>query len=210
MSVSYYDGPGRGRKQCPTCQKYLHVRNHICDCGYNFQSNGVIVAKVPTQPKSVTPTKLNQAIKRLDGPGKGRKECPNCQKHVGAIVKICFCGHAFVKPDNTQPLDPATIEARQFAAAFGLTGVMYHTVTGKCPVNPLKYSSIGDWAEDLNAGYPPLGGFYSPLCLRYFLTSAIGAEHPQRDTLLNQLNAWITNSTKHIQLKLAEEVNVES
>lgn len=34
-----YDGPGRGRKQCPECQKFIGVRCHECVCGYKFGTN---------------------------------------------------------------------------------------------------------------------------------------------------------------------------
>ena len=33
-----FDGPGRGRKQCPDCKAYVPVRTGTCDCGYIFQA----------------------------------------------------------------------------------------------------------------------------------------------------------------------------
>lgn len=34
--IKMFDTGGRGRKQCPACQKHLGVRNKVCACGHNF------------------------------------------------------------------------------------------------------------------------------------------------------------------------------
>lgn len=34
--MSKYTEPGRGRKQCPKCKGYEHVRSAKCECGYEW------------------------------------------------------------------------------------------------------------------------------------------------------------------------------
>lgn len=47
-SITTYDEGGRGRKQCPSCKKYLGNRNSVCACGHEFNK-----AQPTPQPKSV-------------------------------------------------------------------------------------------------------------------------------------------------------------
>lgn len=34
--VKKFDGPGRGRKHCPSCDSYIGVRTKVCSCGHKF------------------------------------------------------------------------------------------------------------------------------------------------------------------------------
>ncbi len=47
-TITTYDEGGRGRKQCPSCKKYVGNRNSVCACGHEF-----IKTQVAPQPKSV-------------------------------------------------------------------------------------------------------------------------------------------------------------
>lgn len=47
-TITTYDEGGRGRKQCPSCKKYVGNRNSVCACGHEF-----IKAQPTPQPKSV-------------------------------------------------------------------------------------------------------------------------------------------------------------
>lgn len=57
---SVFDGPGRGRKKCAGCGKYIGVRNKVCFlCGYNFPSkytSNVKVTKLQQNTKKATAT----------------------------------------------------------------------------------------------------------------------------------------------------------
>ena len=40
--MAIHNEPGRGRKQCTSCQKYVGVRSHSCEnCGHSFGSSEV-------------------------------------------------------------------------------------------------------------------------------------------------------------------------
>ena len=95
-----YDGPGRGRKQCPNCKKYIGVRNYKCQCGHVFTNT---VVKNPV--RIIT-----------DSPGRGRKQCPNCRKYVGAKTYDCpHCGYDFphngAKPTTEVIEKPTSFES---------------------------------------------------------------------------------------------------
>ena len=47
-SITTYDEGGRGRKQCPSCKRFVGVRNAVCVCGHEFAK-----AQSAPQPKSV-------------------------------------------------------------------------------------------------------------------------------------------------------------
>lgn len=48
-----YDTPGRARKNCPQCGKYVHVRSGTCDCGFEFKSKKV--ESVVVRPRAIAP-----------------------------------------------------------------------------------------------------------------------------------------------------------
>ena len=50
-NVTTYDEGGRGRKQCPSCKKYLGNRNTVCACGHEFVKAPASAAA--PKPKSV-------------------------------------------------------------------------------------------------------------------------------------------------------------
>ena len=82
---------GKGRKQCPQCEKYVGVRTHQCDCGHNFPGKD----GTPTEPKGIV---------TYSEPGRGRKQCVECKQYVGAKVGACACGGSgFTKKEPGGP-----------------------------------------------------------------------------------------------------------
>ena len=53
--IKTYDEGGRGKKQCPSCEKYVGARNAVCACGHEFKKvTSVTASPVPKHaPKSV-------------------------------------------------------------------------------------------------------------------------------------------------------------
>ncbi|CAE7860173.1 ruvB [Symbiodinium microadriaticum] len=51
----------------------------------------------PKPPKATKPVETKE-IKTYDEGGRGKKQCPSCQKYVGARNAVCACGHEFNKP----------------------------------------------------------------------------------------------------------------
>lgn len=44
--------------------------------------------------------KKDKQVKTFDGPGRGRKQCPECNIYLGVRNKVCLCGHEFKKRDK--------------------------------------------------------------------------------------------------------------
>jgi len=90
------DEPGRGRKQCPNCEKYISARMHKCPkCEHRF-----LRTKKTTKKGERTMAKTKKKVTPKGTAGKGRKQCPQCEKYVGARASKCDCGHEF--PKNTK------------------------------------------------------------------------------------------------------------
>lgn len=71
--------PGRGKRQCPDCKKYVGVRVAVCPCGHVFDG------------RSVKPVKEKE-----EGAGRGKRKCPHCQTYIGVRVAVCpSCNHVF-------------------------------------------------------------------------------------------------------------------
>ena len=95
--MAIYDEPGRGRKPCPACKKYVGVRCSICEsCGQQF------VATKPKAPKSPKVKKTPVPPKAYDEGGPGRKQC-ECGKYYGSRGSKCpACGSSVVAPKVAQ------------------------------------------------------------------------------------------------------------
>lgn len=73
-----YDGPGRGRKQCPSCKSYVHVRTKVCDCGREFSrpSDDLIEEKCVQVSESPKPDLDPFLISYIRGIGTVKKVTP--------------------------------------------------------------------------------------------------------------------------------------
>lgn len=161
--VVFFDGPGKGRKQCPGCNKYLGVRHKKCKCGHEFKPR-------PKVPKVIV----------FDSPGPNRKKCPDCDKFIGLKFKECICGHKFdsrcfstrgTEVEQTFTACKSEVEGAQFAASYGRQGMLVTTPAGDCPVKlkDTNYEAVSEWAEKvMNVGQEQ-GKTYAPSALRYYV-----------------------------------------
>ena len=145
-------GAGKGKKQCPSCQKYVGVRTEVCECGHQFKSkNGTSVPKEQKEPREI-PT--------FDTGGKGKKQCPACQKYVGGRTGVCACGHEFAS--KSAPVESTPVEKKVAAAVQPTVGTTVvptrrvgggrtriHTPPGGCPHRLMgtDANSVEEWAE---------------------------------------------------------------
>jgi hypothetical protein len=71
--MTIYDTPGRGRRQCPECEKYVpSIKKECANCDHIFK------------PKI-------KIVQTWDEPGPRRKQCTKCTKFVGISIKECAC-----------------------------------------------------------------------------------------------------------------------
>jgi hypothetical protein len=98
-TAKVFDGPGRGRKQCPKCSNYIGVLTKACNCGHEFAARQGVKVKIQ-KPKEVA---------TYDEGGSGKKQCAICKKFVGARVSKCACGgEEFVRSQKQVEKKPVT------------------------------------------------------------------------------------------------------
>jgi hypothetical protein len=170
--VTTYTEAGRGRKQCPTCKKFMGARNKICVCGHQFQQadNMSGVTPVAQSPKPASQA-LEQTVETpkvevatyTEG-GRGRRQCPSCKKYVSIRTATCACGHQLQssahKPaesstkgnqGSTEPAPTKTASSTERAATVAGCAHIIWTPSGKVPV-PLKGLSepeVREWVEEV-------------------------------------------------------------
>ena len=136
-----YDGPGRGRKQCPKCEIYVGVKTGICNCGHDF-SEGTMRSQNPPE------------VMVYDGPGRRRKQCPQCKVYLGYSTEVCpKCEHKFSAHEPTTSRSdpyavPQTVRRRK-----GYT--IIDTPDGRCPhrlVSP-DPTDVEIWADKVLETY---------------------------------------------------------
>lgn len=59
--MAMFNGPGPGRKQCPSCKAYIGVRTAVCPCGHAFEKKAR-----PAPVATVTPpaAKADKAVEK--------------------------------------------------------------------------------------------------------------------------------------------------
>ena len=137
-----YDGPGKCRKQCPKCKKYIHAKSGFCrNCNHEFVVGSL--AKFNKQQSNI--------IETYEEGGRGKKECPDCKKFVGARISQCICGFDFLaapKKDNDRVVDE---EVRKYAAKFGVPNYrVILTPIGSPPQKPKsrEENDILSWIDN--------------------------------------------------------------
>jgi hypothetical protein len=142
MPNDVFDQPGKCRKQCPSCRKYLHARSGFCrNCDHEF---------IPGYK-----AKFNKiqgvVVETYDKRGRGKKKCPDCNKYVGCRISACPCGFNFEaqpKVDKTPTVDQPL---RDYALAFGVpTYRVMIAPSGGPPKKPksTKKKDVLGWIED--------------------------------------------------------------
>ncbi len=181
-----YDGPGKARKQCPACQKYIHARSTICPaCDHELKEGAK--AKLAEREAKAEADKTKG--------GRGLKQCPGCKNYVGVRTQLCECGNDFSVTGSVtkeQPKDPAHIEAIALMTAIGYTRKrILYVPSGGAPIK-LKSSKkevVFKWCEDNLNHFLNLDYFMSPHCVRYLVRQQ-GFEEKTRLKVMEHVKAW--------------------
>jgi hypothetical protein len=80
--------PGRGKKQCPKCERYLGVRSAKCDCGYEFPRKEKGTGEpLPTQTSLIGFIETIGKVKSWGEPYKTWDDARNAVKGVQEIIR---------------------------------------------------------------------------------------------------------------------------
>jgi hypothetical protein len=185
----FYNEPGKARKQCPHCQKYIHARSTVCPaCDAELKPG----AKEARQVKPVDRTKE----------GRGRKQCPGCKAYVGVRTQVCSCGNDFsvsAAVVKVKDKTPAQVDAEKFREAVGYP---YHHIlyapAGACPIKLKKNTKaeVFKWCEEVMNHYLNDGYIVAPVCLRCLARKAIWntsqkVEPQAVSGVVKHINLWV-------------------
>lgn len=147
-------------------------------------------------------------IKELDGPGRGRKQCPNCKAYVGVRTQDCVCGHNFAtngsvaslaKPVGQPELDE---ETKQYilGLSIGARKVMIvYTPAGACPIKleSVDYDSVKSFCEDVIDSGLKDGRLYTKHVINYWLGKQLGWFSPKHKSAMNFVSQWVKEVTSN-------------
>lgn len=181
MEVKFYTEPGRGRKGCPKCNKYVGVKTATCPCGYDF-SGGSLKALKPEEPKEIV---------TYDEGGKGKKQCPSCKKYLGARNLLCPCGHNFQEA-KVVTVEPSIQEIREVLSTVELPKresilPTVHAPAGTCfvPLTGTDEATVEKWVERLRAQFRAKGEHLSVEGLKYWVRGFYDFFSPEHETVCN-------------------------
>lgn len=114
------------------------------------------------------------SVKTYDEGGRGRKQCPSCEKYVGAVTKVCVCGHEFNSkskaPKGRQPdSEPEPSQPRR--TNYDPRLLRISTPAGECPhkLKGTDCDTVQEWAEQVRAAGRENGRYYTVHALVYFV-----------------------------------------
>lgn len=182
-----YDGPGKARKECPGCKKYIHARSNLCPgCEYEFKAGA----------KASIEAKTNIVTNEDAGAGRGRKQCPGCMKYVGVRTQICKCGNDFIETGavvKEKERSPERIEAEELMPAIGYFDLpILYVPAGECSVKLKGHDkdTVFKWCEDVLSHYLGEGKFASPVCMRYLVGKFVQPSTPEHKKAIEYVNLW--------------------
>lgn len=122
-------------------------------------------------------------MKTFDEGGKGRKQCPGCQKYVAAPAAKCVCGHVFYeKKPKAESEDIATRPAQAIDSTRNHANLRRVSIPGStpgskepfCPAKPKgewphTEVEIEQWVKDVIDGGKARGLLYAADAVRYFV-----------------------------------------
>lgn len=143
----------------------------------------------------------------FDGPGRGRKQCPNCKQYVGARISMCKCAYKFTKgettklrekpesilfenKDSTEP----TVESRdhKLAQALGVPCKTHTRAIGHPPEVSLDLDKVPSFCEQLVLyGYREFDTFYTPEALKHLVGHRYGFASEVYDEFCVKCDQWV-------------------
>lgn len=146
----------------------------------------------PAQPVATS-------VKTFDGPGRGRKQCPECNAYVGVRTPQCNCGHAFgAKPKSSSPpLVRDEMGERPRRSSFDPRQLVIIAPAGACPhkLTSTERDDVEEWAEKVREYGVDHNRFFTIKALAYFARQFYELFTPEHD----QVKA-------HLQDIYAEEI----
>ena len=159
-------------------------------------------------------------VSTFDTPGKGRKQCPECQTYVGVRSTICKCGNENFKKEvivgdksitvygepgkgrkqcekchkyvgEKQPKSPEYFEAKAIANALGFSGFKYLTyIPSGSCPYKLDKDKITDWIESVVDVGLADGNFYAPSAIKYFGREFYDIHSDEYNKFCESVNKW--------------------
>ncbi len=194
------DSPGRGKKQCSSCKKYVGVRSAQCQfCSFVFSS----------EEKTVKEKEVVE-ITYFDGPGRGRKQCFSCKKFVGARVTKCPCGFDFsskisrigaepepvkviseTKRVESKPETPVPNGIKVLGGAAN--GDMIIAPAGKCPIDlrSIEDKDVHEWVEKIGDFFSTKKWALTDTAAKYYIRyfySVFSKEYNQVVSVIDKMN----------------------
>jgi len=142
---------------------------------------------------------LNGLIKTYDKPGKGRKQCPECSKYIGARQHNCACGHEFTKADLKTPKPTEKIDENtlSFLSKIGknISDVVVDVPSGSCffKLKGRSQEDVTSWCDQVLWRGKSFGKIYTANAMKYFLRESVGINDPGFKQLSLKVDQWRKN-----------------
>ena len=132
-------------------------------------------------------------------PGRGRKQCPDCQVYVGVRTQECECGHEFVAEDRKTPAaqvleEPLSDEDKRYVRAIGCGkgGRVIYAGSGLCPaiLHGLDYKMVSIFCEEVVDSGMAQGKIYMPRAIKCWARHIMGDKAESLPIVYDFIDDW--------------------
>lgn len=163
---------------------------------------------------------FNDVINKDSGPSRGKRLCPECNKHVGVRLRVCYCGHQFVKGETKQATiqevrqqeNQLTDEEKMYALSVGARGGELFIYSGReCPakLEGLDSTSVHNFCNEVVFEGLNENKVYSVQAIKGFAQHRFGYGSEEYRTICEAVDQWY-NETIGIDRTSGEEYNENS
>ena len=132
-------------------------------------------------------------------PGRGRKQCPECQVYVGVRTQECECGHEFVPEDRKTPAaqvleEPLSDEDKRYVRAIGCGkgGRIIYAGSGPCPatLRGVAFTDVSTFCDDVVFAGMAQGKIYLPKAIKCWVRHIIGDKAESLTSIYYYIDKW--------------------
>jgi hypothetical protein len=160
-------------------------------------------------------------MKTFNEPGRGRKQCPECNKYVAARSHSCVCGRNFVNGETTEiRLQEEQDEWKDpsfdyipyaLALCFG-KGRLVRTPSGQCPIKlvGMNQESVNNFCLNIISYGSQQGILYMPQAIKYFIRQQYDVNSRKYERFCELVDNWveelITRENEDVDSRATESI----
>jgi len=149
---------------------------------------------------------FDTVMNRSDNPGRGKKQCPNCENYVGVRTYQCACGYEFVakvkkltQKEQDVIDNQATDEDKLYAIRIGSPGGRLVYAASNRPsvkLTDVTKGTVFDYCELIIYEGIQYGAIYTPAAIKGYIQHQLGYNSEEYGIACSHVDEWYNEKLK--------------